>query len=484
MTACRILASALLPVATRGEITFMVRSQNTTLDNALLGELLASVTDAGLPPSSVIGMAEAEQEFEHGGLWTYKPWIFLAEKHFKRSKRRVPGGQRWVVFLEPATAIDVPRFQAVLQGYDAREPLFIGRVLRDKESSIVHHYNTEIPYPFSHSGFALSGGLIQKLARDLKDKPLSSGQQIEPVWELAQWASKLGVELTDKKDTFCTKKKPDCASWVTSRSRLRTSGNLTSKEVIIGVKTVDKFHSSRIPLIHEFWGAQSQAEVMYLSNQDFSDVPGANVVNLTPDFGGMVDPSKESTKQGSGHCTKMVAILKYFSRHHPGKRWYVVTDDDTLLNVPQLLEVLGSHDDSKPLYIGERYGWSHREEHDGTNYITTGGGMALSAAALATLDSCKECVCRAPNAPDDMTLGSWFTSLRVPVIHEEGFHQSEPHNYHPQILRYSDKPISFHRYNVRLPSSVPESERTAARHKNWKKWVDTYFVERHHSEEL
>jgi len=152
-----------------------------------------------------------------------------------------------------------------------------------------------------------------------------------------------------------------------------------------------------------------------------------------------------------------------------------VTDDDTLVSVPRLLDVLGSHDDRNAIYLGERYGWAHREEYDGRNYITTGGGMALSARALALLQACEACTCHTPNSPDDMTLGSWFTGLQVQAIHEEGFHQAEPHNYHPEVLALGDPPVSFHRFSMRLPQSSPEEEKAALRRKNWQAWVSKYF---------
>ena len=52
---------------------------------------------------------------------------------------------------------------------------------------------------------------------------------------------------------------------------------------------------------------------------------------------------------------------RYLHRSRPSRRWYVVTDDDTLVNVPCLLRVLDSHDDSLAIYLGERYGWSHMQ---------------------------------------------------------------------------------------------------------------------------
>lgn len=53
------------------------------------------------------------------------------------------------------------------------------------------------------------------------------------------------------------------------------------------------------------------------------------------------------------------------------------------------------------------------QDYSGTNYITTGAGMALSNRALQRLMSCTSCSCRAPDAPDDMSLGTWFRSLGI-----------------------------------------------------------------------
>merc|ERR1712204_12261 len=135
-------------------------------------------------------------------------------------------------------------------------------------------------------------------------------------------------------------------------------------------------------------------------------------------------------------------------------------------------------DDRAVMYLGERYGWAHTEQREGTNYITTGGGMALSGPALAKLMACNHCTCRQPNQPDDMALGGWFQSLGVAPVHEEGFHQSEPHNYHPEVLMHADEPVSFHRFAVRLPSSASTDEKMQARRENWRQWATTYFKKR------
>eukprot|EP00439_Symbiodinium_sp_Y106_P025472 s437_g3.t1 len=501
-TAVSVLLLLPLPVASRVplEISLHVRSQDLPHQKRAVDELTAAVVEAGWPHSSVVSMAEAEKEFRHQGLWSFLPWIWQSEQKRKgsgRGKRQAGGSQRWTVFAEPATMVDPGRLEAILASYDAKEPWYLGHGLTDDQMSIVHHYQQEPAYPLGHSAFALSEALLKKLVKDLEEKPIGGGQQIEPIWELANRLSKLGVHITDRKDAFCLRKAAGCATWARDLDSYRPSMGLSPKDVVIAVKTVGKFHRPRIPLLKEgrfdessgvvgfssgFWADDSPSDVLYLSNQGDDDRLGAKIVDLSQEFGDMVDPSKESTKHGSGHCSKMLAILRYLKKHQPQRRWYVVTDDDTLLNVPQLLRVLDSHDDKKAVYLGERYGWSHTEDHEGTNYITTGAGMALTAKALQQVVACSSCTCRSPDSPDDMSLGSWFRSLGVQVTHEEGFHQSEPHNYHKDLLAVSDEPISFHRYNARLPGSASEAEFAKARRGNWRSWVKTFFA--HNRQEL
>eukprot|EP00933_Yihiella_yeosuensis_P060137 TRINITY_DN6216_c0_g1_i1.p1 TRINITY_DN6216_c0_g1~~TRINITY_DN6216_c0_g1_i1.p1 ORF type:complete len:522 (+),score=65.35 TRINITY_DN6216_c0_g1_i1:34-1566(+) len=487
-----VLHACVLAARQSPDITFYVRNQNTAIDNAAFDEIREAVMKGGWPHDSVVSMVDAEREYRHDGLWSYLPWIYLAEQkraEANEGRRTVGRGERWAVFLEPSTGVDVNALAKVLAGFDSKEPFYIGRALRDEEYSIIHHYQLEPAYPLVHAGFALSAGALRKIYQNLKADPLTTGQQIEPVWEVADYLNKkFDVQLTNRSDAFCLQKEAGCATWVKSmqKEREKHSRSLQPHEVVIAVKTVAKFHEDRIPLMRDFWASQSNVPVFFMSNEDYGP-PGANnnVVNLTAEYGDWVDPAIESTPGGSGHCTKMHAILKWLGRSHLDKRWFVVTDDDTLLNVPQLLKVLDSHDDSKgqkSIYLGERYGWAHREERSGTNYITTGGGMALSKSALMELAQCTGCFCDPPNTPDDMSLGQWFRSLDVAAIHEEGFHQSEPHNYHEEVLRASQAsqgpPVSFHRFGARLPPDATKDEVEKVRRENWKSWVETHFQQK------
>ena len=43
---------------------------------------------------------------------------------------------------------------------------------------------------------------------------------------------------------------------------------------VIAVKTVEKFHTVRLPLLKEFWTNDSAVEVLYLSNTGGDPIPG------------------------------------------------------------------------------------------------------------------------------------------------------------------------------------------------------------------
>lgn len=472
--------AALAEGARDPDVTFLVRSQDKPRDREHLRRLVDSVVKSGWLADCVVDMSEAARELQHSGLWTYIPWLFQLEEKRRLSRNRF-WGQRWYVFMEPETVVSPESLKSMLAEFDSKDDVFLGHALLDEEASIIHHYNTEVAYPHVLLGFALSGSLVSHLAQELRKNPLKNTQQIEPVWELSKWINaSRGVQITDKPDAFCTRQHPSCSTWISPpRGQTRP---LAADNLSIAVKTVQLFHRTRLRMIHDFWAKRCGTEVLYLSNSPFDELSGVRVVDLSPEFGDLVDPQIESTNQGSGHCAKMQSIIRYLSRHVQGKKWYVVTDDDTLLNVPRLLEVLSFYDDAVPVAIGERYGWSHTEKREGGNYITTGGGLVLSGPALHLLAECRRCVCPKPNAPDDMTLGRWMEMIDVPIMHESGFHQAEPHNYHAKLLASSEDPISFHRFGVRLPASATDKEVTKARRANWRKWISDHFEHRHHDE--
>ena len=60
--------------------------------------------------------------------------------------------------------------------------------------------------------------------------------------------------------------------------------------------------------------------------------------------------------------------------------------------------------------------------------------------------------CSAPDTFDDMQVGKWFTRYlkqKVLTVHEDGFHQSAPENFHPYRLAHEEL-LSFHKFKMQL----------------------------------
>ncbi|CAB1348445.1 unnamed protein product [Coregonus sp. 'balchen'] len=129
------------------------------------------------------------------------------------------------------------------------------------------------------------------------------------------------------------------------------------------------------------------------------------------------------------HCGKTFAILeRYVSDAVPKTSWLLVVDDDTLISLPRLQMLLSCYDPSEPVCLGERYGYGLSQ--GGYSYITGGGGMVFSRAAVVRLLA-SDCKCYSNDAPDDMVLGMCLNALGLPVTHSSLFHQV---------------PISFHKH--------------------------------------
>ncbi|XP_038844465.1 beta-1,3-glucosyltransferase-like [Salvelinus namaycush] len=143
------------------------------------------------------------------------------------------------------------------------------------------------------------------------------------------------------------------------------------------------------------------------------------------------------------HCGKTFAILKrYISDAVPKTSWLLVVDDDTLISLPRLQMLLSCYDPSEPMCLGERYGYGLGQ--GGYSYITGGGGMVFSRAAVVRLLA-SDCKCYSNDAPDDMVLGMCLNALGLPVTHSSLFHQARPEDYSRDFLAHQ-VPISFHKH--------------------------------------
>ncbi|KAK1325091.1 hypothetical protein QJS10_CPA01g00475 [Acorus calamus] len=109
----------------------------------------------------------------------------------------------------------------------------------------------------------------------------------------------------------------------------------------------------------------------------------------------------------------------------PNVRWFFLCDDDTIVNVENLIGVLNKYDPSEMVYIG-----TPSESHSANTYFSHsmafgGGGIAISyplAEALSVIQD--DCLERYPKLyGSDDRLHACISELGVPLSRELGFHQ-------------------------------------------------------------
>ena len=86
---------------------------------------------------------------------------------------------------------------------------------------------------------------------------------------------------------------------------------LTANDIFVAVKTVSKYHATRLATFIQGWGKHVPL-IKY-----FSDIEDLSIPTL-------VSPNSES-----GHCAKLWHIVKYAKENHADKPWLLVVDDDT-----------------------------------------------------------------------------------------------------------------------------------------------------------
>ncbi|XP_037090825.1 beta-1,3-glucosyltransferase-like [Pollicipes pollicipes] len=319
--------------------------------------------------------------------------------------------------------------------------VLLGRSLRDREPTIVHHFAFHddpgrFAYPDLAAGLLMSVSLLNSLARRYSQLPAPPVDfSIDPMHELAlfAWREGEGPSLSDS-GALCVAPAAGCAT--EQRPPPACSGELDASSVHYAVKTCAKFHKSRLPVVRETW-ARDAVHVRYYSDE-------------ADELYGTISVGVANTERG--HCAKTLRILQR-SAAVAGLRWLVVADDDTMLSVPRLHQLLACYSPSEPLLLGERYGFrtSGGGGAGGYSYITGGGGMVLSVEAVRRLSA--SCRCPTADTPDDMQLGLCAAAASITLVHSPRFHQARPPDYPAEVLTHS-RPVSFHKHWMIDPRAV------------------------------
>ena len=385
-------------------------------------EILQEASQDGAPVNVLL----LHEPWAPQNAWAILPiFPYLADTYHERAN--------WVFFCEDNTEIKLQSLLKVLQSFDSEEKLFIGHALHDTTSSIIHHFAffnnnpQKFKYPDFDAGWAITMPLLLQSVNRLQNNPPKIGFTIDVQHEVAMFLHEDGILLTDV-SSFCINK-PLSEKCATAVGYLTPEcGVVDAGDVLVSVKTCEKFHGSRLPITKRTSSVNAK-HIRY-----YSDIVDRTIPTV----------SSGVKNTNSGHCAKLKEIIYKFSDEEwKEQKWLVIIDDDTIMNFKRLQSLLACYDSDEAVLLGERYGYGVNYKNVGYSYPTGGSGMILNRKAVDLLLADENCSCRAPDAPDDMWLGACFGRLRVPMVHSKSLHQTFPSQYSHELLSHRYL-VSFH----------------------------------------
>ncbi|KAL4224026.1 Fringe-like [Mactra antiquata] len=355
------------------------------------------------------------------GTWTIFPLLEKWSSDFALKK--------WIFFCEEETRINLKKFETFIKKFDPTKDLFIGHALKDKEPTIIHHFTSpnKLTFPDFAAGVLLSFPLIRKMRLRWPDENFRADFAIDPKHELASYILLDDVKLTDAPELCLTDPGPKCITHVAQKFP-DCGVPVSDDDLFVAVKTCEKFHKDRVPVVLETWAKETNNIEFYSETEDKS-IP-------------TIDLGVPNTERG--HCGKTMAIMKR-AISHPDiskKKWLLIADDDTIINLARLRLLLSCYDPSTTVAMGERYGYQVSKGY-GYDYITGGGGMIFSMPTVQRLVD--ECQCSSNDSPDDMIIGMCLRRYSIPISHVPYIHQARPDDYSEGYLS-RQIPVSFHKH--------------------------------------
>ncbi|KAK7744942.1 hypothetical protein SLS53_003175 [Cytospora paraplurivora] len=193
-------------------------------------------------------------------------------------------------------------------------------------------------------------------------------------------------------------------------------------------------------------------------------------------YGNMTLAIKDGRKKEAEEYSKaFIPSLELAWKTMPGKKWYIMQDDDTFIIRPSLYRFLEHLDPSKELYLGNAIGdYKARFAHGGSSFI-------LSKAAMRRLFDNPDVVSQAYLASLDET---WGDKLIATTLNKVGVYISERYGRffngeRPLITklsadRFCSPLVSFH--GLAQPEQMKEVGRTFAGRDKPVFWRDLWEI--------
>lgn len=192
-----------------------------------------------------------------------------------------------------------------------------------------------------------------------------------------------------------------------------------------GITSCSNTWRTRRYYVESWWQPNSTRGYLFLDRvrREFFPWPSSS-----PPFWISEDTSRY--EQFNKHRTKQAIrmarmIVELFRAENKGVRWYILTDDDTIVFVGNLLDVLGKYDHREYLYVGANSECISSNFFHSFEMAFGGGGYALSyPLAEALVKNMDVCIKRYPTLyGSDHILQSCAADLGVSLTQEKGFHQ-------------------------------------------------------------
>ncbi|KAJ4784165.1 hypothetical protein LUZ62_035411 [Rhynchospora pubera] len=211
------------------------------------------------------------------------------------------------------------------------------------------------------------------------------------------------------------------------------SSPLSLNHLVFGIAGSAHLWPRRKEFVRLWWRPGSMRGHIWLDSSPFSSSqssvvsPSSGSTDLPP-IRISEDISQFRYTNPTGHPSglRIARILaESFRLGHQAARWFVLVDDDTIVNVDNMVAVLSKYDWTEMVYVG-----GPSESHSANTYFSHtmafgGGGIAISYPLARAIEGIQdECLERYPRFyGSDDRLHACISELGVPLTREYGFHQ-------------------------------------------------------------